>query len=1079
MSFLDDLAAQRQKFVDGLEANRGDINLNIFDDFYPDQAHFIFEVLQNAESVGATVASFTLTNDRCVFEHNGRRHFDEEDVRKITGYHNTNKERRPDEIGRFGIGFKSVFAYTETPIIYSRDFSFQIIKRVLPKAVPITDNLGGRTRFVFPFDSPRRPADVAYKDIKDGLERLPDTTLLFLTHLQSIHWQIGAESSGAIFRISHATNENHIEVRKEINGETNERRHFLRFTTPAEGVNPQNIAIAFALSLLPKTSEFDPARPMVEQMRIVSTTGQVAVYFPAVKETSGLRFHLHAPFVPELSRASVKETDANKPLFAQLARLSAASLHVIRDLGLLTGEFLEVLPNKDDDIKATYLPIREAIIREMITQPLTPTRSRSHLPATQVLQAKTSLKNLLSVEDLRYLVQWKDALQWVIDAPERGRQNQFLAGLAITSWDVSQFVGVLTHRRPDIGRNGDAQRERMRGDLELMKRIPLSLRPGSASDDDIDRQLRELYEPDPTFTSWLAGKSLEWHQRMYALLHRERCVPRHTSIVRLIGGRYSVGTGCHFPTEGVECDGAFVWVDPGTYSSGTDADEQAEAKKLLEELGVTEVGEVELVQRILQQRYSSGAFRPDLGDLDRFVRLVENTPTTAGEFKNYNIFKLARGELWGLPSAVFLDSPFVNTGLGSYYDDSFWNEKESGHRRWALSDRYAQGTVSLGRLIHFAQAVGAQTKLEPQRVSCKQNPEWERLERESGKRRTQSGIDEDYMIEHLDDLLQWHNIELSKLIWRTMCELDPKYLTARYQKNERNGPQCADSQLVHCLRDTAWVPQNNEAGADDEFGCMWLPCRPAEASKERLLEGFPFDKGYAWLKKVGFGEDEERRSQATREQVSVAQAAGFQNLSDLRDGRWFAKLPPGERRRIIDAYKRKPADLPEHSPKNPDLRATRIAEEAEKAPDRITEQRMRTVSIGREAVKEQTAPYLKELYTNADGEMFCQICEKPLPFRLDDGSYYFEMVEFLREPHLQKRHYQNYLALCPNHAAMYQHANGSLNEMKALFLKMEGHELKIILARESATIYFTETHLLDLKTVIKKDAADQPMQVSA
>ena len=60
----------------------------------------------------------------------------------------------------------------------------------------------------------------------------------------------------------------------------------------------------------------------------------MAVFFPAEKETSGLRFHLHAPFVPELSRASIKETPANLPLFEQLATLAGASLHQIRDLGL-------------------------------------------------------------------------------------------------------------------------------------------------------------------------------------------------------------------------------------------------------------------------------------------------------------------------------------------------------------------------------------------------------------------------------------------------------------------------------------------------------------------------------------------------------------------------------------------------------------------------------------------------------------------------------------------------------------------------------------------------------------------------
>ena len=53
-AFLQTLMAKRRKFLDGLHANEDDINLDIFEDFYPDQAHFVFELLQNAEDTGAT-----------------------------------------------------------------------------------------------------------------------------------------------------------------------------------------------------------------------------------------------------------------------------------------------------------------------------------------------------------------------------------------------------------------------------------------------------------------------------------------------------------------------------------------------------------------------------------------------------------------------------------------------------------------------------------------------------------------------------------------------------------------------------------------------------------------------------------------------------------------------------------------------------------------------------------------------------------------------------------------------------------------------------------------------------------------
>jgi hypothetical protein len=124
------------------------------------------------------------------------------------------------------------------------------------------------------------------------------------------------------------------------------------------------------------------------------------------------------------------------------------------------------------------------------------------------------------------------------------------------------------------------------------------------------------------------------------------------------------------------------------------------------------------------------------------------------------------------------------------------------------------------------------------------------------------------------------------------------------------------------------------------------------------------------------------------------------------------------------------------------------------------------VSIGREDVKQEAEQYLREQYTN-DGEMICQVCKLPLPFKLDDGTYYCEKVEFLAE--LKRRHYQNYLSLCPNHGAMFREANGSRESLQSAFSALEGPELKVVLARTESTVYFTKTHIADLKTIIQVD----------
>ena len=49
---------------------------------YSDQAHFIYELLQNADDAKATCARFILQPNRLIFVHNGKRHFSVSDPTK-------------------------------------------------------------------------------------------------------------------------------------------------------------------------------------------------------------------------------------------------------------------------------------------------------------------------------------------------------------------------------------------------------------------------------------------------------------------------------------------------------------------------------------------------------------------------------------------------------------------------------------------------------------------------------------------------------------------------------------------------------------------------------------------------------------------------------------------------------------------------------------------------------------------------------------------------------------------------------------------------------------------------------------
>jgi hypothetical protein len=147
VTFLDEVRSDREPLAQVLKKHLGIRKL--VEDLYPDRAHFIYELLQNAEDTGASDAKFELSEDSVTFEHDGRP-FTKDDIWAITdigeGTHNE------DKIGRFGVGFKAVFAYSENPIVMSPTFSFRISDLVIPTEIAQPSNLGQKTKFEFPFN---------------------------------------------------------------------------------------------------------------------------------------------------------------------------------------------------------------------------------------------------------------------------------------------------------------------------------------------------------------------------------------------------------------------------------------------------------------------------------------------------------------------------------------------------------------------------------------------------------------------------------------------------------------------------------------------------------------------------------------------------------------------------------------------------------------------------------------------------------------------------------------------------------------------------------------------------------------
>jgi hypothetical protein len=127
-------------------------------------------------------------------------------------------------------------------------------------------------------------------------------------------------------------------------------------------------------------------------------------------------------------------------------------------------------------------------------------------------------------------------------------------------------------------------------------------------------------------------------------------------------------------------------------------------------------------------------------------------------------------------------------------------------------------------------------------------------------------------------------------------------------------------------------------------------------------------------------------------------------------------------------------------------------------------------------VKKAAREYLKNRYTQNDKVLYCQICKQPMPFRLADGNFYFEAVEWLKA---DKRHKEGFIALCPTDAAKFKHANASKDNTEIRIKKLlartaqqinnsddDNNKVHITLANTPETLAFSPNHLIDLKAIL-------------
>jgi hypothetical protein len=162
--------------------------------------------------------------------------------------------------------------------------------------------------------------------------------------------------------------------------------------------------------------------------------------------------------------------------------------------------------------------------------------------------------------------------------------------------------------------------------------------------------------------------------------------------------------------------------------------------------------------------------------------------------------------------------------------------------------------------------------------------------------------------------------------------------------------------------------------------------------------------------------------------------------------------------------------FPTRTVTNPERRQERITEQLADSPRKEYEERERSVRTSRSAI--DPSLWLREQYTNENGQIVCQICKKEMPFRKRNGEHFFEAVEAFSQDHFPVEHEAQCFALCPLCAAMYKELvkkdKAAMADLRKALLEMDSLEVPLRLGDLETTIQFVETHRYDIKTILEE-----------
>lgn len=1016
---------------------------------YADTAHFVFEILQNADDAGATEVVFEVSEDRLVIEHNGNP-FTSDDVKAISYFGKGKTDIT--KIGHFGLGFKSVFAYTASPRIHSGNESFEITDLYTLQAVPLPADLErNRTRFVLPFDhETSRPAYIeagrlkkgttARKEIAAKLAKLGPETLLFTRNLAEIRW----EADG---RPGHYLREERPLARggRELFIVTadGEESCFLVFEQPVHTggseTSPTGRLVQIAYKLTKRLSDEGAISPVVG--------AKLFVFFQTDKEThTGLIFQ--APYRTTPARDNVPEDDEfNRQLVQQSADLLVESVQQLKKLKLLSLEALSALPLDFERFAegSFFYPVHAAVRDALQRLPLLPTSTGGFVSARQAKMARgAELTKVFDTEQLETLF-GIEGVRWLNPALTSARYPAL-------------YQLLLGKRRSQPGYFQKAE----------WASEPLA----------IDMEVSAESMASRLTAGFLKAQSDEWLMRFMSYVAKSSIYAFHSiPIVRLESGEHVVPKGkdgqpnAYLPPQdsSVELNGL-----PMVKASLLTKQDVVDFLQDDLDLGPPDLADFALTRilpkyRKAEKEVSVARWKKDFRIVvsglatdsnEKKGRLLEAIRATAFLIgvlsSNRNDLKLVK------PSQLYLSSPEVDEYFAG--DETFYITP---------SDFYEQGDpealVSMG--VARTPRVARRTKDYRGHVSITSWHGWHK--------RGLDGFDPEWAIEGLAGALQNSTPVRSKLIWRLLLA-DSSCIRGVVESSTRRSFENPKREEVisatgRLLMETPWILGDGGAFV-----------RPCDIALDELPPGFEkaSTEARALAEKLGMKKSEEQEAIAVLARGDARKRKIAEYLMNASDDvmEKFEKLIPKQRelpeftsfKEGIQSLHRVAVGNPAErrggaAPVSNPERYRRTAEDAvrEAVATHRTSPRIVTFSVARDLSSNKLArEFLEQEYQGR-----CQVTGQT--FQKRTGGNYFEALSLVGR--LDAEHLNdpgNMLCLCADVAAQFMYAEfawlDSVEE-KILGFKAEKEggteamrKISARVAGKTLTITWSERHFLRL-----------------